>query len=116
MKNKLERELEQKEFENQIKRDLKIESEIVEYQERSHRYKNKYIISATYFFSTLFICYLFFFMARIIFNFMFGMAVGFMGIDLGWIAIPVHAAIWIIAVTSAIKRKSVLDNILHRII
>ena len=116
MKNRIEEELRRKELENEIGKDLKLEYSKMDYQERMHEGKNKYVLAATYFFGTLIICYFFFFIARFAFQILFGQAIGFFSIDLTLLAIPIHAAIFIIAAISAVKKKSVLDDIIHRII
>lgn len=116
MKNRIEEELRRKELENEIGKDLKLEYSKLDYQERLHEGKNKHVVTAIYFFGTLFFCYVFYFLTRIIFNVLFGQALGFFDVDLSFLAIPIHAAFFIIAAISAVKKKSVLDNIIHRII
>lgn len=116
MKNKIENELRQKEFENSLGRDLKLESSKQDFEDLKFKDNNKYVITAIYFFGTLLFGYIFLFMTRYIFNVMFGTAIGFAGIDMTLIYIPIHAGIFIMAVISAVKRRSVIDRILNRFI
>src|SRR5690554_3402592 len=114
MKNKLEQELKQKEFENEINRDLNLENSKQEYHERFHAGYSTFEITAIYFFGTLIVSYFIYFVAGYIFKMLFGTAIGFLGIDPTLITIPIHAAIFIIATISAVKKRSILDDIFSR--
>lgn len=109
-----ENELRQKEFENDLSRDLNLASSKQDHEELKFRDQNKYVVTAIYFFGTLFFGYFIFFMVRYMFNVVFGTAVGFFGLDLTLIYIPIHAAIFILAVISAVKKRSMIDQILFR--
>lgn len=114
MKNKLEQELKQKEFENEIERDLNLKYAEQNHHERMHAGKNKYVLSAVYFFGTLVVCYFIYIITIVIINTLFGAVLGYLGVYYSLFKIFVHAAIFILATVSAVKRKSVLDEYIDR--
>ncbi|MEX0609895.1 MAG: hypothetical protein WD016_07955 [Balneolaceae bacterium] len=114
MKNKIEQELDQKEFENELGRDLQLEYHNLETEEQSLKGKNKYVIAGIHFFGTIIMCYIFVFLARMIFNMFFGAAIAMFGIDVSWINPLIHGAILILGIYSVYKKRSILDDFLNK--
>ncbi|MEX0719203.1 MAG: hypothetical protein WD059_00960 [Balneolaceae bacterium] len=115
MKNKIEQELDQKEFEKDLGKDLKLESERLDIQEKLYAGRNKYSIAAIHFFGTLFISYFMLIVLRMAYNMFFGTAFAMLGVSFAWMNPFIHGAIWVGAVVSVYQKRSVLDTILDRI-
>lgn len=101
-------------LEYELARDLKNEEKRREAREIENRQRNSYEDMAVLFISTLVVGYVIFFMLKHLFNFFFGTALAMLGVSLNFIYPFFHAAIWIMAVFSAYRRRSVLDDLLDR--
>ena len=87
-----------KELEFQIGRDLKIESERMDNEDRFFEDKNRFVIALINFFGTL--------MAGYILKFIMGFFIPFAGIFSG----VFNVLIWGAAIVSAFRRRSLLDE------
>lgn len=108
-RNEIEQELDQKELENEIGKDLASQYNRREAEEKLLEGKSIYVIGAINFFGTLFFSLVFYFIVRWIFNYMT------MGYASGIFAIlnPLAYGISIVmSVAAVIKKKSPLDKIL----
>lgn len=112
--NRRKREQEQREMEYELSRDLKLENDKREIEQFEHQHRNKYADKAILFFSTLAICYLVLFILNFLFNYFFGAALAMLGVSLAFIYPFFHAAIWIMAILSVYRGRSVLDDITQR--
>ena len=101
-----------REMKNELFLDLQYEEDKREMERIENQYRNKYVDQAVLFFSTLALGYFVFFIANFIFNFFFGGALGILGVSVNFIYPLIHGAIWIMAVISAYRRRSVWDDLL----
>lgn len=108
------RERKQREMEYQLSRDLKLEQDTREMEEIENQYRNKYVDKAILFFSTLGLSYLILFIVNYLFTFLFGGALALMGVSLAFLYPFFHAVIWIMAILSVYRGRSVLDDITRR--
>ncbi|NBC05452.1 MAG: hypothetical protein GVY20_17340 [Bacteroidetes bacterium] len=76
---------------------------------------NKYAEAAIIFFGTLGPLYFLFYLAHWVFMFNFGTAIGFLDININWIAPLIHGAIWIAAIYSVYRKRSILDDLYKRL-
>ncbi len=76
---------------------------------------NKYAEAAIIFFGTLGPLYFLFYIAHWVFMFTFGAAIGLLNININWIAPLIHAAIWIAAIYSVYRKRSILDDLYKRL-
>ena len=106
-------EIDKRALEYDLARDLKNEEERREIEEK---HGNRYEDMAIYFITTLGAGYVIFFLAQYIFNFFFGTALAMLGVPYGFIYPFIHAAIWIMAILSAYRGRSVLDDLFNRFI
>lgn len=106
---KRKKELRQKEFELDIKRDLDLEFRKKEQEEIRGKYRNKYIDLAILFFGTLIPVYILLFMIKFLFNFLFGGMLALLGVQLNWIDPLFHLLAWIAALYSLVIHKSIFD-------
>lgn len=110
-KNKIEQELDEKEFENEINRDLSSQYQRINVYEKMHEDKNPYVIGAMNFFSTLFFFELFYWLIKIILNyFTLGFTLGFFETMDPFI----HLAVLILCITSVVKKRSAVDVVIDR--
>lgn len=105
------RERANKEMEYDLSLDLKSEEDKREIQEIENRHRNKYADMAVMFFSTLALGYLILFILDFLFDYFFGQALGMFGISLDFIYPFFHAAIWIAAIVSVYRGRSVFDDL-----
>lgn len=103
-----------KELDLKLRKKLETEEQKIKKKENREKNENKYVVAAILFFGTLIPLYLLFFAAIIIFNFFFGSAVHLLGVSIAWILPLFHGAIWVAAVISVYRNRSVLDDILDR--
>lgn len=115
MKNKIQQELDRKEFENDIGKDLKLMYEELDAKEKFYANHNKYTVAAFHFFGTLIVCYITFYGLKLLFNVFFGTALAMLGISFAWLTPLIHGAIWVASVYSVYRRRSVLDDLIDRI-
>lgn len=108
------KELDEKEFENEIARDLRLESQKQGIREIREEDENKYVVAAILFFGTMAISYAFLFGAKMMFNFLLGPVLGMTGINLDWINPFLHAIVWIASIVSVVQKRSVLDLLIDR--
>lgn len=97
-----------------LRKKLEAEEQKNKLKESREKNENKYVIAAIMFFGTLIPLYLFFFVAAIIFRFFFGAAVSLLGVDFAWMSPLIHGAIWVAAVASVFRKRSVLEDIIQR--
>lgn len=110
-KNDIETELDQKEFENEIKRDLSDQYNSIEVKEKLTEGKNPYVLSAMNFFVTLVIFEILYWLIKANVNyFTFGFSVDFFGAMDPFI----HLVILLLCVLSVLNKRSVLDSIIDR--
>lgn len=112
--NRRKREQEQREMEYELSRDLKLENDKREIEQFEHQHRNKYADKALIFVSTLALLYLLLFILDFLFTFFFGAAISMLGISVTFIYPFLHAAIWIMAILSALRGRSVLDDLTQR--
>lgn len=93
------REQARKELEFQIGRDLKLESERMDAEDRFFENKNRYVIAAINFFGTLIVGY--------ILKFVLGFFIPFIGL----FGSAISVMIWLAAAISVFRRRSLLDEI-----
>lgn len=107
-------EREQREMEYELSRDLKLTEGKREIKRIESQYRNKYVDKAILFFGTLAFGYLALFILNALFNYFFGTALAMFGVSLAFIYPFFHAAIWIMAILSVYRDRSVLDDITRR--
>jgi acetylglutamate synthase len=108
-KNEIEQELDRKEFENEVGRDLASQYQKIEVEEKLTQGKNKYVIGAMNFFSTFVFFEVFYWCVSTIVNYVtFGLTTGFFM----QLSIFVHTAILVLAIYSLITHKSPIVYIL----
>lgn len=100
-----------KEMEYDLSLDLKSEEDKREMQEIENRQRNKYADMAVMFFSTLALGYLILFVMDFLFDYFFGQALVMLGVSLDFIYPFFHAVIWIIAIVSVYRGRSVFDDL-----
>ncbi len=103
-----------RELNYELARDLKRAEDNRKQEEIKYRHRSKKAEMAIIFISTLVICYLLFFILRRVFYFFAGSALGMLGVSVDFIYPFFHAAIWIIAILSAYRRRSLLDDWVQR--
>lgn len=103
-----------KELDRELLKKLESEEQKNKLKEIREKYENKYVNAAIMFFGTLIPLYLLFFGALSIFMFFFGTALNLLGVSVAWILPLFHGAIWVAAVISVFKKRSVLENIIHK--
>ena len=106
---KRKKELRQKEFELDIKRDLDLEYRKSDQEEIRGESRNKYVDRAIVFLGTLIPAYLFLFGIKFLFKFLFGGMLVLAGVHLNWVDPVFHLLAWIAALYSLIINKSVFD-------
>jgi hypothetical protein len=104
-----------KELDNEIRKNLESKEQKNKLNEIREKYENKYINAAIMFFGTLIPLYLLFFGAMYIFMFFFGPALYLLHPYLGWMMPLIHGAIWVAAVISVYRNRSVLEDIIYRL-
>lgn len=110
-KNKIEQELDQKEFENELGRDLSSQYKSIDVLEKMHENKNPYVIGAMNFFSTLFFFELFYWLVKRLVN---ALTLGFT-VDFFMTMDPfIHLAVLILCITSVVKKRSAVEVVIDR--
>ncbi|MFD2532414.1 hypothetical protein [Gracilimonas halophila] len=110
-KNEIEQELDQKEFENEIGRDLNSQYQRIETHEKMHQDKNPYLIGAMNFFSTLFFFELFYWLVKSFINaFTLGFTAGFFTTMDPYI----HIAVFILCIASVVQKRSAVEVVIDR--
>ncbi|MAO64449.1 MAG: hypothetical protein CL666_05570 [Balneola sp.] len=110
-KNDIETELDQKEFENEINRDLSHQYNKIEVKEKLTEGKNPYVLGGMNFFVTLVILEIFYWVVKANVNFF---TLGFSLEFFGTLDPFIHIAILVLCVNSVIQKRSVLDSIIDR--
>lgn len=110
-----------KELDRELQKKLESEEKKIKLKENREKHENKYLNAAIMFFGTLFPLYFFYFGAIYIFMFffrpvlyLFQSSLYLFQLYLGWIFPLIHGAIWVAAVISVYRKKSVLEDIIHR--
>lgn len=110
-KNKIEQELDKKEFENDLGKDLHLEYQKIDNHESLLRGKNKYAIAAINFFGTLFFPLIIYIGIKIMVR---NSTAGF-GSGIFTVLDPlVYGVLLSLAVIAVVKKKSPLDYLLQR--
>jgi hypothetical protein len=109
MKNEIEQDLDEKEFENEIGRDLASQYNQLTNQEKLMEGKNKYAIGALHFFTTLLFFEVLFWLITTLAN---RMTLGFTVSFFEQLSPFIHLAIFILAIYSAFTLKSPIIYIL----
>lgn len=110
-KNEIEQELDQKEFENEIGRDLHSQYQRIEVKEKMHEDKNPFLIGAMNFFSTLFFFGLLYFLVKLNLNYYtLGFTIGFFNLMDPFIKL----AILFLSVNSVIQKRSAVEVVIDR--
>lgn len=110
-KNEIEQELDEKELEAELHRNLNSQYTRIEVLEKLYEDKNPYVIGFMNFFFTLFFFEILFFLIRYLINFM---TLGFSAQIFSTLSPFVHIAILMIGLASVIKRKSAVDVVIDR--
>lgn len=103
-----------KELDRELREKLKSEEQKNKLKENREKHENKYANAAIMFFGTLIPLYLLFFGAMYIFMFFFSPALYLLNPYLRWMYPLIHGAIWIVAVISVYRNRSVLEDIILR--
>jgi len=103
-----------KKLDRELRKKLESEERKNKLEEIRGKQENKYVVAAIMFFGTLIPLYLLFFVAHFVFMFFFGTAVHLLGVSLAWISPLLHGAIWVAAVVSVFRKRSVLEDIIGR--
>lgn len=106
---KRKKELRQKEFELDIKRDLDLEFRKSDQAEIRGEYRNKYVDRAILFFGTLIPAYLLLFGIKFIFTYLFGGMLVLAGVQINWFDPLFHTLTWAAALYSLYRQKSIFD-------
>ena len=92
------------------------ENKLIEIRKKQ---ENHYVVAAIMFFGTLGPLYLLFFGAQYLFFFFFGPAfgllLGLIDINLAWILPLIHGTIWLAAVISVYRKRSVLEYLIQKL-
>lgn len=101
-----------KELEYSLNKDLTLEEnqQILD----SHKYKNTnpIVIKALLFFGTLVPLYVLFFLTQYLISRFLGTALSMLNVNLGWLVPIAHGLIWIAAVFSVYRKRSIIDDFL----
>lgn len=108
------KELAERELEQGLYRDLRLEGLKNEQNAVREQNENKFVTAATLFFGTLGPLYLLLFAAKFFFMKPLGGGLDMLGVNMTWIYPLLHGAIWIAAVVSVYRKRSVLDDIRDR--
>lgn len=108
--NKIQRKLKQKEFENELHKDLKLEHQRQKAQESLYQNKNPYVIGLINFFGTLFLGFGFYFAVRMGVNYISG---GFLHSVFAVLNPVMYVLIIGAAVVAVVRKKSPLDSLLN---
>ncbi|MEX0660928.1 MAG: hypothetical protein WEA58_06450 [Balneolaceae bacterium] len=101
-------------LDRKLQKKLEAEEQKIKKKEIREKHENKYVVAAILFFGTLIPLYLLLFAATYIFSGYFGSAVNMLGGSIAWILPLIHGAIWVAAVISVYRKRSVLDDFLER--
>jgi hypothetical protein len=108
-KNEIEQELDRKEFENEIGRDLASRYHQLSNQEKLMQGKNKYVIGVTHFFVTIAFFEVFYWLMKALVN---GISLGFTAPFFELLFPSIHFVFLIMAIYSAYSLKSPIIYIL----
>lgn len=108
-KNEIEQELDQKEFESEIDRDLAHEYRKIDVEEMFYKDKNKYVVGALNFFSTLVVFEVLYWLLKTLINFF---TLGFTLPVFEQLNPFVHVAILILGIHAVYTRKTAVIYIL----
>lgn len=108
---KRRKEQKEKEFLNDIGKDLSLEEKKLKREGIRNRYENEYVDKIILFFGTLTPLYLFFYMVGFIFDILFGKVLVILDIDISWLTSLIHLVIWGVSIYSVYRDRSVLQDI-----
>lgn len=104
-----------KEFENNLKRDLRSGEMKLKQQQIREKHTGKYGDRILIFFTTFGILYAFYYMVSYVLNYMFGAGMGFFGISFSTLTPVIHILIFGASVISAVRNRSIVDDIIDRV-
>lgn len=107
-------ELKKKEDLNNLKRELKAKEQKNLQQEIREKHTGKYGDRIMIFLTTFGILYVFYYMLSFILNYMFGAGMGLLGVNFSWLTPVIHILILGASVISAVRNRSIVDDILDR--
>ncbi len=108
-KNEREQELDQKEFENELDRDLSHQYDKLNVKEKFFEGKNKFVIGAMNFFSTLIFFGLFYWLVKYNINYF---TYGFTSEFFETMDPFIHLAVLILSINSVIQKRSAVEGII----
>ncbi len=108
--NNTQRKLKQKEFENELHKDLELEHRRQEAQEALYKNKNPYVIGLINFFGTLFLGFGFYFAVRMGVNYVTG---GFLHTVFSVLNPVMYVIIIGLAVLAVVRKRSPLDSLFN---
>lgn len=104
-----------REFEQNLKRELSSADKKAKQQQIREKHTGKYGDRIFIFFTTFGILYAFYFVTSIILNFMFGAGTAMLGLNFSWLIPVIHILILGASIISAVRNRSILDDIVDRI-
>lgn len=107
-------ELKKKEELNKLKRELKSGDQKARQQKIREEHTGKYGDRIMIFFTTFGILYLFYYLVSFVLNYMFGLGMGFLGINFSWLTPVIHILILGASIISAVRNRSIVDDIVDR--
>lgn len=110
-KNEIEQELDRKEFENEINRDLSSQYQRINVHEKMHEDKNPYVIGAMNFFSTLFFFEIFYWLVKSLIN---SFTLGYTGGFFGTMDPFIHLAVLILSISAVVQKRSAVEVVIER--
>lgn len=99
-----------RELEYDLNRDLAQEEKKKIFELNRDQYTNPIVRKMVIFLGTLFILYVLLFLVRYLFLRFFGPAVAMLNVDFGWVMPLAHGFIWVSAVYSGYRGRSVLED------
>jgi len=103
-----------KKLEQELREKLKAEERKQRIKETDPLYENKLAEAAVMFFGTLIPLYILYYAAHYLFMLTFGIAIGYLRVDMNWVYPLIHGAILAASIFSVYRKKSVLDDMMKR--
>jgi hypothetical protein len=110
-KNKIEQELDRKELEYELNRDVSSKYQSLDVFERMHEDKNPYVLGLMNFFSTLLFFEVFYWLIKMLINYF---TLGFTLEFFGTMDPFLHIVVLILAISSVIKKRSAVEVVIDR--
>jgi uncharacterized membrane protein (GlpM family) len=110
-KNRIEQELNQKEFENELNRDLSDQYNQIQVDENLREGTNKYVLAALHFFSTFLFFELFYLLVKLNINYLtLGYTIGLFQI----LDFFIHIAVLYLSIDAIRKKRSAVEVVIDR--